>query len=130
RTARSRVRCGGRRCDPFHAARRRARRRDRRAVRAAGRTGRRAAMKRTAWAERQERSNAALLRAMSWISLRFGRQPSRVVLHGIAAYFVLFSPVARAASRDYLRRVLGRPARWRDVYRHVFTFAATIHDRI
>ncbi|MCA8349552.1 LpxL/LpxP family acyltransferase [Burkholderia cepacia] len=87
-------------------------------------------MKRTAWAERQERSNAALLRAMTWISLRFGRPRARVVLHLIATYFVLFSPVACAASRDYLRRVLGRPARWRDVYRHVFTFAATIHDRI
>ena len=87
-------------------------------------------MKRTAWAERQERSNAGLLRAMTWISLRFGRQRARIVLHLIATYFVLFSPVACAASRDYLRRVLGRPARWRDVYRHVFTFAATIHDRI
>lgn len=87
-------------------------------------------MKRTAWAERQERSNAGLLRTMTWISLRFGRQRARLVLHLIATYFVLFSPAACAASRDYLRRVLGRPARWRDVYRHVFTFAATIHDRI
>ncbi|WP_176050345.1 acyl-CoA synthetase [Burkholderia sp. BCC1644] len=87
-------------------------------------------MKRTAWAERQERSNAGLLRTMTWISLRFGRQRARIVLHLIATYFVLFSPVACAASRDYLRRVLGRPVRWRDVYRHVFTFAATIHDRV
>lgn len=87
-------------------------------------------VKRTAWAERQERSNALLLRAMTWISLRFGRRAARVVLHLVAAYFVLFSPAASAASRDYLRRVLGRPARWLDVYRHVFTFAATIHDRI
>ncbi|BBA43362.1 acyltransferase [Burkholderia contaminans] len=71
-----------------------------------------------------------MLRAMTWLSLRFGRQRARVVLHLIATYFVLFSPIACAASRDYLRRVLGRPARWRDVYRHVFTFAATIHDRI
>ncbi|KWI61247.1 acyl-CoA synthetase [Burkholderia pseudomultivorans] len=87
-------------------------------------------MKRTAWAERQERSNAGLLRAMTWISLRLGRRPARIVLHAVATYFVLFSPAACAASRDYLCRVLGRPARWRDVYRHVFTFAATIHDRI
>jgi predicted LPLAT superfamily acyltransferase len=87
-------------------------------------------MKRTAWARQQERSNALLLRLMTWISLRLGRRVGRVLLHLIAAYFVLFSPRARAASRDYLRRVLGRPAHWRDVYRHVFTFAATIHDRI
>ena len=86
--------------------------------------------KRTAWAKQQERSNALLLRIMTWISLRLGRRVGRAVLHLVAAYFVLFSPRACAASRDYLRRVLGRPARWRDVYRHVFTFAATIHDRI
>lgn len=30
-------------------------------------------MKRTDWARRQERSNALLLRAMTWISLRLGR---------------------------------------------------------
>ncbi len=87
-------------------------------------------MKRTGWAERQERSNLALLRVMTWLSLRFGRPAGRLVLHLIAAYFVLFSPAACGASRDYLRRVLGRPARWRDVYRHVFTFATTIHDRV
>lgn len=87
-------------------------------------------MKRTEWAEREERSNVPLLRAMTWISLRCGRPFGRVVLRLVAAYFVVFSPAARRASRDYLRRVLGRPASWRDVYQHVFTFAATIHDRI
>jgi len=87
-------------------------------------------MKRTGWAERQERSNLTLLRVMTWLSLRFGRPASRLVLHLIATYFVLFSPAACGASRDYLRRVLGRPARWRDVYRHVFTFATTVHDRV
>ncbi|WP_247350947.1 acyl-CoA synthetase [Ralstonia pseudosolanacearum] len=87
-------------------------------------------MKRTEWAEREERSNLPLLHAMTWISLRFGRPVGRAVLRAAAAYFMLFSPSARRASRDYLRRVLGRPARWRDVYRHLFTFGATIHDRI
>ncbi|ALF89156.1 MULTISPECIES: acyl-CoA synthetase [Ralstonia solanacearum species complex] len=87
-------------------------------------------MKRTEWAQREERSNVLLLRAMTWISLRFGRRAGRAVLRVVALYFVLFSPSARRASRDYLRRVLGRPARWRDVYRHLFTFGTTIHDRI
>jgi predicted LPLAT superfamily acyltransferase len=87
-------------------------------------------MNRTAWAENEERSNVALLRTMTWLSLRVGRRASRALLHVVALYFVLFSPAACAASRDYLRRVLGRPARWRDVYRHVLTFASTIHDRI
>ncbi|MFC7408810.1 acyl-CoA synthetase [Hydrogenophaga atypica] len=67
---------------------------------------------------------------MVWISLSFGRRMGRVVLHGIAVYFVLFAPAARRASRAYLHKVLGRWATWRDGYRHVFSFASTIHDRI
>lgn len=82
------------------------------------------------WMRRQERSNEAILRLMAWISLTFGRSAGRLVLHGIAAYFVLFAPAARRASRAYLDRALGRYAGWRDGYRHVFSFATTIHDRV
>ena len=82
------------------------------------------------WSRQPERSNMQLLRAMTWISLRFGRRAGRVVLHGIAAYFLLFAPESRIASRAYLTRVLARPPRWRDIYRHFFSFASTIHDRI
>jgi predicted LPLAT superfamily acyltransferase len=71
-----------------------------------------------------------MLRVMTWISLRLGRRAGRVVLHLIAAYFLLFAPASRRASRNYLGRALGRPPRWRDLYRHFFTFAATIHDRV
>jgi predicted LPLAT superfamily acyltransferase len=88
------------------------------------------AMNRDDWADRQERSNLALLRFMTWVSLRFGRRAGRVLLRVIAAYFVVFSPSARRASRAYLNRALGRHAGWRDGYRHVFSFASTIHDRI
>jgi predicted LPLAT superfamily acyltransferase len=84
----------------------------------------------TAWAQTPERSNMLMLRAMTWISLRLGRRAARSVLHLIAAYFLLFSPASRRASSNYLGRALGRPARWRDLYRHFFTFAATIHDRV
>lgn len=82
------------------------------------------------WMRQQERSNLAILRLMVWISLTFGRRIGRVVLHGIAAYFTLFAPQARLASRTYLHRALGRWAEWTDGYRHVFSFASTIHDRI
>jgi len=82
------------------------------------------------WAQQPERSNLAILRLMVWISLRLGRRVGRVVLGGIAAYFVLFAPRARRASRAYLGRALGRPATWADGFRHVFSFASTIHDRI
>lgn len=82
------------------------------------------------WRQTAERSNMPMLRAMSWISLKLGRRVSRGVLHLIAAYFVLFSPASRRASLSYLTRVLERPARVADLYRHFFCFAATIHDRI
>jgi predicted LPLAT superfamily acyltransferase len=86
--------------------------------------------KKAVWLQSSERSNMPMLRLMSWISLRLGRRIARSVLHLVALYFVLFSPDSRNASRDYLTRVLGRPAGWRDLYRHFFCFASTIHDRI
>jgi predicted LPLAT superfamily acyltransferase len=89
-----------------------------------------ATTKPAAWLQRRERSNMPMLRLMSWISLRLGRRVARSVLHLVALYFMLFSPASRRASRDYLSRVLGRPAGWRDLYRHFFCFAATVHDRI
>jgi predicted LPLAT superfamily acyltransferase len=82
------------------------------------------------WMQKEERSHALVLRFMVWLSLTFGRRIGRVVLHGIAAYFVLFAPTARRASREYLGRALGREASWRDGYRHVLSFATTIHDRV
>ena len=84
----------------------------------------------TEWAKRPERSNMLLLRVMTWISLRLGRRAGRAVLHLIVTYFLLFAPASRAGSRAYLRRVLPRPPRWTDIYRHFFWFASTIHDRV
>lgn len=83
-----------------------------------------------AWAHTPERSNIFLLRVMVWISLHLGRRAGRAVLHLITAYFLLFAPASRRASGKYLRLALGRTPGWRDRYRHFFTFAATIHDRI
>lgn len=71
-----------------------------------------------------------MLRIMTWVSLRLGRTTGRVLLRLVTAYFLLFSPTSRRASRAYLQRALGRPAGWSDMYRHFFAFAATIHDRI
>ncbi|KAB2912658.1 MAG: acyl-CoA synthetase [Dechloromonas sp.] len=82
------------------------------------------------WRSQQEKSNLAILRLMVWISLTFGRRIGRIVLYGIAAYYVLFAARARRASRDYLHRALGRWAEWSDGFRHVLAFASTIHDRI
>ena len=82
------------------------------------------------WIRQPERSNLAILRLMVWISLALGRPAGRLVLRGIAAYFLAFAPAARRASRAYLARALGRRPGLADVYRHLLTFASTIHDRI
>ena len=82
------------------------------------------------WARRPERSNRLMLQIMSWISLRLGRGPARLVLAGISVYFLLFSPAARTASRAYLRRALGREPGVADLLRHFHCFASTIHDRV
>jgi predicted LPLAT superfamily acyltransferase len=82
------------------------------------------------WAHTPERSNMLMLRLMTWISLRLGRRAGRIILHPIAAYFLLFAPRSRRASREYLTRALGRKAGWREMYRHFYSFASTIHDRI
>lgn len=82
------------------------------------------------WMLRKERGNLFWLRVMSTLSVWIGRRPSRLVLYGIALYFVVAASAARKASRDYLARCLGRRASWVDVYRHVLSFASTVHDRV
>jgi predicted LPLAT superfamily acyltransferase len=82
------------------------------------------------WAAQAERSNALTLRLMRWIAVTLGRRVSRLVLHPITLYFLLFGGAAARASTDYLRRVLGRAPGWGDRYRHVHHFAATILDRV
>jgi predicted LPLAT superfamily acyltransferase len=88
-----------------------------------------APMRPAGWASKAERGSMFMLRVMTWISLRLGRRPARAVLAGIAVYFVLFAPSARQASRQYLKRRLGRDANWIDGFRHVHCFASTVHDR-
>lgn len=85
---------------------------------------------RTHWRHRPERSSRAILRLMTWLSLTLGRRASRLILYPIAAYFVLFAPAARRASKAYLARALGRRARLPDGFRHVLSFASVVHDRV
>lgn len=72
----------------------------------------------------------AMLRVMTWISLRLGRRLARVVLYGISLYFLLFASAARQASRAYLRRALGRAPRLTELFRHFHSFASCTHDRV
>ncbi len=81
------------------------------------------------WMQSRERGSGFWLNVMTWLSLRLGRRCSRAVLYGIALYFLLFARKARRDGSIYLTRCLGRAASWRDGYRHVLSFATTIHDR-
>jgi predicted LPLAT superfamily acyltransferase len=82
------------------------------------------------WIGHRERGSVALIKVMVFLSLTLGRAASRVVLHGIALYFFFFAPGAARHSRRYLELALGRRPRMLDRYRHLFCFAACIHDRV
>src|SRR5580692_2068949 len=60
------------------------------------------------WIAHRERGSVPLLKAMVFLSLRLGRAASRVLLHGIVLYFLLFAPGAARQSRRYLELALGR----------------------
>lgn len=78
---------------------------------------------------RKERGSMFWLRVMSLLSIWLGRRLSRVVVVGISLYFLVAASAARRASREYLTRCLGRAPTWRELFRHMFTFASTVHDR-
>ncbi len=72
----------------------------------------------------------AALRFIVWVALTLGRRTARLFLYPICLYFFVFAGEARAASKHYLRKVLGREPRIGDGLRHIHTFAATILDRV
>ena len=82
------------------------------------------------WTARPERSNALTLRAITWVALTLGRPLARLLLYPICLYFLFFSASARSASRDYLRRALGREPGLADAFRHYHVFAAVTLDRL
>ena len=83
-----------------------------------------------AWRLVPERGSLPLIRAMVRVSALLGRGPSRVLLRCVAAYFFLAGGKARRASIEFLTRAMGRAPTNGEVFRHFFTFATTVHDRI
>jgi predicted LPLAT superfamily acyltransferase len=82
------------------------------------------------WTDRPEGGGRFALGLILRFALWFGRAPARLLLYPITLYFLLRRGPERRASRAYLARVLGRPARLLDVARHIHCFAATILDRV
>ena len=82
------------------------------------------------WTRRPEGGGRVAIWLIQAIARHLGRRPARALLYPITLYFLATRGPERRASRAYLARVLGRPARLRDVARHIHTFAATILDRV
>ena len=81
------------------------------------------------WPGQPERGSRILMQFLTWMTLRVGRPVTRWFLYPICLYFLVFSG-GRDGYRAYLQRILGRPAGWRDVFRHYHAFASTTHDRV
>jgi predicted LPLAT superfamily acyltransferase len=71
-----------------------------------------------------------ILRLTVALARLLGRPLSRMLLVPVCLGFALCNATSRAASKTYLAKVLGRPARLRDVWRHFFTFGTTVLDRV
>ena len=82
------------------------------------------------WAARPERGHAFVMRCGVRIALALGRPLAWWLLHAVSLYFLAVSASDRAASRLYLRKVLGREPGLGDVFRHFHGFATTILDRV
>ena len=82
------------------------------------------------WQEVPEAGSGAAIRFVVWIARVLGRTLLHIVLAPIAAYFMVTRGADRRASRDYLTRVLERPPRLGEIFRHFYTFARVIADRI
>jgi len=84
----------------------------------------------TQWTQQAERSNRGMLSVLVWVATRIGRTPIRVILPLIVIYFFLTGSEARAASKRYLRKVLGRKPTIINQFRHFYVFAVVSVDRL
>lgn len=83
-----------------------------------------------AWQARPEAGGGSAVRVLILIARGLGRRALHWVLVPVVAYFFWSRAPERRASRAYLGRVFGRPARWTEVYRHFYCFARMTADRI
>ncbi len=88
------------------------------------------------WASASERGSRFALQLLVWLIRRLGGAPLRPLLAPIAAYYTLFAVRARHASQAYLARIdrvqggSGTQPGLREAYRHFYSFAEVILDRL
>ena len=82
------------------------------------------------WLRQGERGAVLWIELATLVATGLGRPAARTLARAIAAYYLVFDRGARRDSRAWLERVHGRPARLREVYRHVSCFAQVTMDRL
>jgi predicted LPLAT superfamily acyltransferase len=81
------------------------------------------------WLHYRERGSVWAFWLIYGIARLFGRPLTRLLLYPICLYYMVCSPATVHASRDYLTRVFGRAARWREIFHHHLVFATALLDR-
>ena len=82
------------------------------------------------WTHKRERGSAWLIHVVVWLARRIGRSLCRALLYPIVLYFFFTDSVARRSSAEFLQAVHGRTVRWYEVFAHIYSFAATLLDRV
>jgi predicted LPLAT superfamily acyltransferase len=82
------------------------------------------------WQKRPEAGGRVGQWLLRTLAFRIGRPFARFITFFVAFYFMVRRGPERAASRAYLARVFGRPARLHEVYRHFLAFSTVTLDRL
>lgn len=82
------------------------------------------------WTDKAERGSTWLIRVLVWLARSGGRPLCRVLLYPIVLYFALADRTVRRASAEFLQALHGRPAHWRQIFSHLYSFAVTLLDRV
>ncbi|MGH8234557.1 MAG: acyltransferase [Rhodanobacteraceae bacterium] len=82
------------------------------------------------WLDRPEAGGWFAIWLIRFVGLHFGRGVARLALYPITLYFYFRRGPERRSSRDYFRRLSGRPGSALQVMRLIHGFASTILDRV
>ncbi|MGH8190051.1 MAG: acyltransferase [Rhodanobacteraceae bacterium] len=82
------------------------------------------------WLDRPEAGGWFAIWLIRFIGLHFGRGFARLFLYPITLYFYFRRGPERRSSREYFRRLDGRPGSALQVMRLIHAFASTILDRV
>jgi len=82
------------------------------------------------WLTQRERGAIFGMRLMFWVATVLGRGVARLFVSLIAVWYFAFDRAARSASRQFLSRIHGRPARMSEVFGHILRFSRVTMDRV